>query len=49
MKEIAWEKIGTKAAVGLEQEKMPKRAERSAFGYLQKPLFSKVQIEEGDA
>lgn len=43
------EKIGTKAAMGLEQEKVPKRAGRSAFGYPPKSLFSKVQIKEGDA
>lgn len=28
MKEIAWEKIGTKAAMGSELEKVPKRAGR---------------------
>lgn len=49
MKEIAWEKIRTKAAMGLELEKVPKRTGRSAFGTCPKSLFSKVQIKEGDA
>lgn len=49
MKEIAWTKIGTKAAMGLELEEVPKRAGRSALGYPPKSLFSKVQIKEGDA
>lgn len=49
MKEVAQEEIGTKAAMGLELEKMTKRVERSAFDYPPKSLFSKEQIKVGDS
>lgn len=48
MKEITQEKTGTKAAMGLELEIVPKREGKSACGYAPKSLFSKLQIKEGD-